>query len=365
VQYKFFQLCAPATAWTGKANPVYSVVVLTDASVGNNLSASYQTVGSDYVNSVVDATSLLDTMSKDDRPVAWPNVENLPDSFPTDQHFLPLNKTTEWEFLVAGFNEVRTALILGDQVRKDQVLQVLESMMSATNALAQALLSPTSAFGQHVNQTGNVHGLTPADFNLDKVANKPVASDLGALQGAAERYLLASQAALLVRNAINGGMDAHILTPNAHGLTAGDIGLDKVMNYGVATIQDVNNPDASNPKYVTTDVAGQWLQQFLINTRSTVDQAFANVNSQITVKGQEIDSIRQSVASLTDQVLTSTLQAVTTLALANESNQLAAQVKSEVDSSAQTALQILRAYNADAVQAANLAGYAKGKSEGA
>ena len=160
-------------------------------------------------------------------------------------------------------------------------------------------------------------------------------------------------------------MDQHILEPNAHHLTAQDIGLDKVANHAPATLQELNTPDPTNPKYVTTDVAGGWLQQFLTVTRASVDQAFTNVNGQLTVKGQEIDAVRQQVASLSNNVQTATLQAVTTLKLAQDASQIAAEVKAEVDSSVQSARQILDAYNAAAVTAANLAGYAKGKAEGA
>ena len=365
-QWKAYYLVSAPSSMTDLGKEVYAIVVVTDQTVSNNLSISYQTVGGDYVTGYDNLIQLLTACTQDSRPISWPNVLNVTDGFTPNQHLHPISDTFGWEYLATYLEQLKLAILLGDDLRKDSVLAYIDSTIATSNAYAASMLSETSSFGQHVRNTSNPHGVTPAQLNLGNVVNYPVATTAELNAGIANnRYVTVDQVSSVVRNAVNLGMDAHIArTDNPHNVTPAQIGLGNLLNYGVATLADLNNPVAGNPKYLVNTVVSPWVQGFFTAQQGRINDNFATINNRITTVSTQAQSasdaalVAQTAAqNAVTQSQTAATAAQSAVDIANLNKQSVVDALSSVNTQFST-------YVAQAVSAARDAGYAAGYAAG-
>lgn len=365
-QWKAYYLVSAPSAMTDLGKEVYAIVIITDQAVGNNLSITYQTVGGDYVTGYDNLVQLLTACTQDARPITWPNVLNVTDSFTPNQHLHPISDTFGWEYLATYLEQLKLAILFGDDLRKDAVLSYVDNALASSNAYAASMLSSSSTFGQHVLNVSNPHGVTPAQLNLGNVLNYPVATTNELNAGtASNRYVTVDQVATVVRNAVNQGMDAHIArTDNPHTVTPAQVGLGNLLNYGVATLADLNNPVVGDPKYVVNTVAATWVQSYFTTQQTGINTQFTTINTRIT----DVASQAQSAADAATSAQSAAQNAVTQSQAATTAAQSALDVANQNKQSVVDALSSVNTqfstYVAQAVSAARDAGYAAGYAAG-
>lgn len=365
-QWKPFCMIASASMRTDIGFEVYSVAVITDQSVSNNLLINYQTIGGDFVCGFDNILQLLTDLSADARPITWPNVLDAPASYPSNQHYHSLNDTIGWEYVVSFLEQLKTTIVLGDSLKRDAVLAYIDEALANSDAVAASLLSNSSPFGLHVNNQNNPHGVNATTVNLGSVQNYRIATSAEAYAGTMPNaYMTADLVGMVVRNAVNGGIDAHIArTDNPHGTTAVQIGLGNLWNYGVATLAEITNPDQANPKYVINTSLGQYLSGVVTTLQGTITSTFATITQSINQVGTQATAASAAAlaASTAAQAAitknTAALnQATTALSVANANKQSVTNALSTVNTQFDT-------YVAQAVDAARNAGYAAGYAAG-
>ena len=365
-QYKCFNLMAAPSAIAGAGNEVFSVVVITDQAVGNSLSVSYQTVGGDYVQGFDSIVQMLGALTDDNRPVTWDNILNRDTEFTPNQHLHPLADTVGWEYFCVALEQLKLAILLGDDIKKDFILQYIDAALASSDAAAAAAVAPSSPFGAHVTDQNNPHNVTPAILNLGNVQNFAIATLAQVYAGIANNlYVTVDQVGLAIQNAINAGMDAHILNhDNPHEVDAEQVGLDQVQNLPIATADDLTSPDQGNPKYVTTPILGAWLNSYFAAQQTSIGASVAAVTANVTTaKAAAVAAQAQAQAAqlAAQQATNATTQAVNAATAALTQAQENAQAVTASQSAAQT---LVQQYLVAAVSAARASGYSSGYADG-
>lgn len=364
-QWKPFALAAAVTQKTDMSNPVYALIGITDQSVGSNLSIDYQTVGSDFVTGYENLKAMIDSMAADDRPAQWGDVLGKEPGFNPNQHLQSITDTLNWEYVITFLDQLKLAVVLGDQLKKDTVLGYIDQALARSNALITSSVSPDSVFGQHV-ATSNAHGVSAATIGLNLVQNYRVATLAEAYAGTANNlYLTTDLVRAVVQNQINNGMDAHILgRNNDHQVTKGQVGLGLLENYAPAILADLQNPSSTQPKYVTNTILASWLNAYFQTQRTSIDGTLQGINTSIA----EVSQLAQQASQLATQATTAAANAV-------EQNEQAEQLataallqsqenEAGVAGSVSAVNTLFSSYVAAAVAAAKAEGYDQGYAAG-
>ena len=363
-QYQLYNLVAAPSAIAGAGNSLYSAVIITDAAVSANLSVTYQTVGGAYSVGYDSLISLINNLINNPRPVNWNNVANLPTVFPENFHLHSLANTVGWEYLASELEQLRMTIQLGDQVKKDFVLQYIDAAVAAM-ALTQANLTTTNTpFANHVSNVNNPHSVTPAQIGLGNVQNYATATNAQAYAGVATNlYVTAAQAGSMVQNVVNGGINAHTLsTTNPHSVTAAQVGLGNLANYAPAVLSDLTTPVAN--KYVTNVVLGTYLTGYYETQATTYAGYFTTLtntaNTAVTTANTALTTAQAAQVASTAAVnaITNAVNAAATAMTAANANVVAA------NGAATAAQTLLNTYTVGAVAAAQTTYYTKGYADG-
>jgi hypothetical protein len=194
-QYKCLCIVASASAIAGAGNEVYSIVVIVDSSVSNNLSAVYQTVGGYYTTgyeSILQMVTNLFTTNQiaNNDPVDWNILENLPQGFSENLHLHSLGSTAGWEFLAASLEKLRLALLLGDQTSKSFVLSYIVQALAQAVTMRDNIAATDTPFGDHVHDTSNPHNVTKRPSRFELCAKLRSGNFTRSLCGYAQRCVL-------------------------------------------------------------------------------------------------------------------------------------------------------------------------------
>ena len=128
IDYVSVDLIAAMSAQTGKE--IYATVCITNTSVNNIVRVSYQALGGTSQYSFTPIKQLLDALTKDTRPVNWPNIINRPfEVYPTS-HLHATGDLMGFEYLIVELEQIRNALLLGDDVGHAEILSYVDSCLS-------------------------------------------------------------------------------------------------------------------------------------------------------------------------------------------------------------------------------------------
>lgn len=366
-QWKPYYVVQAATALTPVGKTVCIAVAITDQAVSNNLSITYQTVGGDYVTGYESILPLLQTLTADTRPVTFPNVIDSPTAYLPTQHLENINDTMGWEYVINIIDQLKMTVLLGDSVKKDAVLNYIEQSLSASDAIVNAQLSPTSTFGLHVNDTNNPHGVTKTQINLGNVLNYGVAAltDVTATTPPTNLYVTADVVAAAVKNAINLGMDVHISDyNNPHQVTKAQINLGNVLNYGVATLSELTTPDQASPKYVTNVNLNAYLSDWFTTQQNSISASFTSLNASVSSAATSAQSAivqAQAAQAAADQAIS---QGNSTLAIVQAAQLIANQNAQNIANAVSTVTTYFTTYVAQATTNSYNSGYAAGYAAG-
>lgn len=242
-RYKCMNLIPLPTAMAGGNKEVYAIIAITDESVGDDVSLTYQTVGGDFVQSYEAALTLLNANSQDTRPVAWPNIVDRPLVYPPNLHLHAIGDAIDWQYLSVAVQQIRESILNGDARDHQAILQYIDGQTAALQTLINSQFDANKPLGAHIAATNNPHNTTKAQVGLDLVQNFPVATNAEALAGTAlNRYMTPSLVQAAVANVSGVSLGGHPADKNnPHETNAAQVGLGNVPNY----------PPASNAEGVT------------------------------------------------------------------------------------------------------------------
>lgn len=235
-QYKLMNLVPLPTAMAGNGDEVYSIIVITDLSVSSSISVSYQALGGDYVRSYDTIAKLIEAVLSDTRKrdSSWPNILNKDTDFAPALHFHAMGDVIGWEYVAAALEEVKTAILLGDEVR---ILKAFDYIDTHRQAILDKIDEDASALAEHIADKNNPHATTKAQIGLGNIENYPLATVDIALAGASTQHYVTPETAMQAISAkINTDIASHAENKNnPHMTTKAQIGLGNVQNYATAT----------------------------------------------------------------------------------------------------------------------------------
>lgn len=232
--YKLVALEQEATLYTGKE--VCALVAITNPSVGNTVAFTYQVVGGQFSTSTQSIQDLIDLLQSDSRAVEWGQIINLPTQFPPSGHLHDINDVYGWQYIILALQDIRNAILSGDQVLWDQVYAYLDRKVAEVTDQVTAVNESLLPFAQHMQDTNNPHGTTKADVGLSNLRNYGIATTAIAVQGTSNSHYMT---ALRVREAIDAVVESvvsDVLSGYDFDVTKESIGLGSVQNFPVASI---------------------------------------------------------------------------------------------------------------------------------
>ena len=369
-QYKLYYLNATASALLPIGKEVYSIVIITDSNVSNNLAVTYQTIGGSYTTGYETITTLVNNLLttpaiSNSNPLDWDALQNLPSAFPATLHLHTLGDTVGWEFIANQLEMIRVAILLGDQLNKDWVMDYIANLTTNATAAINNLMLNNNAFSQHVLNTNNPHNVTASQLGLGNVQNYPVATLAQAYAGVTNTYLTADTALAVVKNTINLGIDAHIVDyNNPHNVTTTQIGLGNVQNYGIASSSDISNPNVNSPLYVTNVGLSNWLTSYYSNQNTLINNEIVTLTTSVNAAIESANAaqlVANNALQAANSAATSSNNAVVN---SNLALQAATQNNTDVQNAQSNASTLIQTYASQAIVAAQMSGYEKGYTDG-
>jgi hypothetical protein len=230
-QYVPAQLEQDITAETGL--DVCQVIVITDPTVSNNVSMTYQVVGGEYSYSVDALIQMLAALNLDNRTIAYGSIIGLPTEFPPTPHLHDIGDTYGWEYVVNALESVRQAILTGDDAARQNLLNYINS---AVNAMQTAVAGFNDMLRAHTSNFDNPHQDTKDSIGLGLVQNYGVASATDVSNGTASNLYVTPAALAGLNNTVSASLTTHINNHNnPHQVTATQVNLGNVANYAPAT----------------------------------------------------------------------------------------------------------------------------------
>lgn len=311
VDYYVTHMFKDATLSTAK--PIYGSITVLDKTMAGALEIDYNTVGGRWTLTSVQITEILAGRLADPRITTWEQIVELPVYFPAIDHDFDVVDFTGMSDVCDKLNEIEDAILAagnqGEGVVTAETLGlsafVNKTFANATQAMddhnADTVISPAmlhlvmnSTVGQelltHVNAQGNVHNLTPAHLNLEKVANYPMATAQQAVDGATElAYINPVTLAAALQAFYDRYLVPHLLQEgNVHNLKKSDLALEKVPNWNPASIQSALLGQATN-EFVSPDLMRRAVAAWIGDTlASHIDEPNAHNVSKGTLGLSEV-----------------------------------------------------------------------------
>ncbi len=215
---------------------VCAIILITNRQVSSLVEIDYNVYGGEFSYSTQALIDMINALNLDNRPVEWPNIIGIPDEFNPAPHLHDIGDLYGFEYLVSILDRVREAILIGDAAHHDAILDYIDRRNDEMVDLLDQLRAVIDA---HIQNENNPHKVTRDQ--LDVFSRQETLDLIAALENAADAKIAALRADL----------NAHIANKgNPHGVTKAQVGLDKVMNYPIATNQQ-SDEATSNVVYST------------------------------------------------------------------------------------------------------------------
>lgn len=233
-QYVATQLFVDMTLRTGK--DICSVIVITDTTLpaGLQVSVTAQMLGGEYSASVDAIQQLIDGLSLGNQPVTWAGILGKPVLFPPAPHLHDLGDIYGFEYLVAALERIVQAIYIGDTAQLNAIYQYIDHEVAGLQTNISTVSQNLTA---HIADHTNPHQVTAAQVGLGNVQNYPIATTAQAQAGASTTsYMTPALVAAAVTTQVGTTLTAHINNhSNPHVVTQAQVGLGNVQNYAMAT----------------------------------------------------------------------------------------------------------------------------------
>lgn len=140
-----------------------AIIIITDASVSNDVRITYQAIGGAYGTSVDAIISQIENLGLDDRPVAWGDIIGKPAEFAPAKHLHDAGDVYGFEYLVHACDRIRDAIEIGDQASHDAIYRYIDAAIAAMQGYADSIQAQLTA---HLIDFNNPHRVTPLQLNV-------------------------------------------------------------------------------------------------------------------------------------------------------------------------------------------------------
>jgi hypothetical protein len=197
------------------AYPVYGGIYFMDQTLSGVIELQYQTLGGEWTLDSAQIATVLANQLLNPVTTTWEEVVNLPAQFPPVAH--------QWDII--------------DMTGASDIVNVLNQMVTAL------LQTGNSGLAAHLADFNNPHRVTAAQVGLGNVQNYGMAQASDATSGSSSTLYMSPATTLIEINTFAvAPLNAHINnTNNPHNVTATQVGLGNVNNYGWASTTDAQN----------------------------------------------------------------------------------------------------------------------------
>jgi hypothetical protein len=164
------QLYEQPTLMYGQA--IYSLIMITDPTVSDNISMTYQALGGPYSTSQQALVDYINNLDLDDRPASWPQIINKPDSFTPSPHLHDVGDIYGFEYIVQSLDRLSYAIQVGDASYNDSILAYVDAQNSNLGAELTSLQAQLTA---HIQNYANPHQVTAAQVGAYTIAQTTAA----------------------------------------------------------------------------------------------------------------------------------------------------------------------------------------------
>lgn len=191
------------------AKPIYGSITFLDKELAGVVTFTYQTIGGIWTLDEAQILEILSNNLRNPRITSWDTVAEVPTLFPVIDH--------EWNLV--------------DMVGASEVVEAIDGIVDALNS------SNGNAITTHIADKNNPHGVNKAQIGLSLVQNYGIATDLQAQEGLDNAsYMTPARTRAAIIKIAGDQLANHTADRNnPHGVTAAQVGLSLVQNYGVAS----------------------------------------------------------------------------------------------------------------------------------
>ena len=261
-----------------KNREIVMAVVVTNTAIPTDITVSAQVVGGPQSANIVAIEQAIAELNLDNRTVAFKDLRNVPDTFPSAPTYKDVGDIYGFEYIITVLAGIKDAISSGDAVQLENIKAILESLR---NDFLDAL-------NAHINATGNVHHL-----------------DIHQVNGLTETEIRA-----LIRD-VQSAIDATITEINELKKADEDLGerIDAVVN-SLEAWNDQLNVVAQNYQKMTLALANLnslvlQLQRSVNDLNTKLNQVIQRVDA-LEQQGQEtdqkIEQLQQNLDALRQQV---------------------------------------------------------------
>jgi hypothetical protein len=289
---------------------VYGSITFYDHTLSGTISLEYQSIGGDWVIDEAKILTILANTLVDPRITTWDEVVNLPYQFPIIAHEFNVDDFVGAEDIVEGIGGIRDAINAAaagtsashlldftnpHRVNKSQVgLSFLDNFPTATLSQAQqgthaaSFMTPLrvaqaiqalswTRIDTHVQRNDNPHDTTKAHVGLGNVENYIIASAAEAENGSSNvRYMSPVRTKEAITAIAVVPLNAYIARrDNPNDVTATQVGLGNVSNYGTGTSAEAIAGTASNKFLVIREI----VTAIQVHAGNKIDAHIANINN--------------------------------------------------------------------------------------
>jgi hypothetical protein len=274
-QYTLAQLHEDLTTETGLE--VEQVIIIVDPSVSNNIAITYQAVGGEYAWSVDALIQMLAALQIDDRAVAWGQILGKPSAYAPTQHLHDIGDTYGWEYVVDALQQVKQAILIGDQAAIDAMLGQFQNQVTS---LQTVITGYNNLLEAHISNYNNPHQTNAEQVGLGNVQNYGIATQADCAAGTSNTLYVTPFGLVGATNVVMSALEAHITNyQNPHQTNAEQVGLGLVNNYATATIQQAQAGTASNLYVTPQGVAAAVTTQAYAPLSNEINAHISNLNN--------------------------------------------------------------------------------------
>jgi uncharacterized FlaG/YvyC family protein len=277
-------------------SPIYSLIMITDGTVSDNIALTYQAVGGPYSTSQQALVDYINNLDLDSRPVSWPAIINKPDGYTPSPHLQDVGTVYGFEYIVQSLDRLTYAIQVGDAAYNDSLLAYVDAQNTGLSNELAALQAQLTA---HINNISNPHQVT--------------AAQVGAYTKSQSDSNLSSAVATL--NTSIGTVQTNLTThinniSNPHEVTAAQVGAyttaqsDSNLNAAVTTLNTSistvqtnltsHTSNTNNPHQVTAAQVGAMTTA---QTNSAIAAASTTLNTSITTVQNNLTSHVQNTSN--------------------------------------------------------------------
>ncbi len=261
-QYVATQLFIDMTLRTGL--DICAVIVINDLTLPANLAVNvdYQVLGGDYSGSVTAIQQMISTLNLNNQPVLWADIIGKPVLYPPAPHLHDLGDLYGFEYIVAALERVTQAIYVGDDAQLTAIYQYIDHQIAGFNS---GIATNAANLAAHLSNYSNPHRVTASQVGLGAVQNYGMALNSDAITGTSTTlYMTPAATTAAIASQVGNAFAAHVANVNnPHATTATQVGLSLVQNYSIATTLQAQAGTATNAYMTPATTAAAITQQAL------------------------------------------------------------------------------------------------------